>query len=189
MNRISIRGVTAALVAAGVVATGAAVAVPAIAAVSADEPATKRQAVPAWDAGRAAALDWQLTNAAPPAKPKPKVRPVAKRASRSTFRQSLSGSPREIAHAMLLNRGWSETQWGCLDSLWQRESGWSIYSSNASSGAYGIPQALPGSKMAEFGSDWQTNPVTQITWGLSYISQRYGTPCAAWDHSNAYGFY
>jgi hypothetical protein len=88
---------------------------------------------------------------------------------------------------MLAARGWS-SQWGCLDSLWQRESGWRVYASNPS-GAYGIPQALPGSKMASEGSDWRTNPATQIRWGLGYIGSRYGGPCAAWSHSQATGWY
>ena len=76
-------------------------------------------------------------------------------------------------------------QFGCLDSLWTKESGWSSTPSNASSGAYGIPQALPGSKMAAAGSDWQTNPATQIKWGLQLHQGRYGSPCAAWSHSQA----
>lgn len=80
-------------------------------------------------------------------------------------------------------------QFGCLDQLWDRESGWSVTASNPSSGAYGIPQALPGSKMASAGADWQTNGYTQIRWGLSYIRASYGTPCAAWAHSQAYGWY
>ncbi|WP_435859462.1 hypothetical protein [Streptomyces tanashiensis] len=76
----------------------------------------------------------------------------------------------------------SATQWNCLDQLWTRESGWRYWADNPSSSAYGIPQALPGSKMDAFGDDWRTNPLTQIKWGLSYIDGRYGTPCAAWNH-------
>lgn len=100
-----------------------------------------------------------------------------------------SGSPRTIAQNMLGNYGWGQDQWGCLDSLWMRESGWNTYAENPSSGAYGIPQSLPGSKMATAGSDWRTNPATQISWGLSYISGRYGTPCGAWAHSESVGWY
>ena len=73
--------------------------------------------------------------------------------------------------------------------MWGRESGWQVSASNASSGAYGIPQALPGSKMASVGPDWQSNAATQIQWGLGYIDGRYGSPCAAWSHSQANGWY
>ncbi|WP_350346906.1 hypothetical protein ABIQ69_09630 [Agromyces sp. G08B096] len=85
--------------------------------------------------------------------------------------------------------GWGDDQFGCLVELWNHESGWNVYASNGSSGAYGIPQALPGSKMAVYGDDWQTNPATQIKWGLGYVSGRYGTPCGAWDAFNAQGWY
>jgi hypothetical protein len=85
--------------------------------------------------------------------------------------------------------GWTGDQWSCLDNLWKRESGWSHTSENTSSGAYGIPQALPGSKMAVYGADWQTNPATQIKWGLAYIKGRYSTPCGAWGHFTAKNWY
>jgi uncharacterized protein YabE (DUF348 family) len=90
------------------------------------------------------------------------------------------GTSRAIGLEMVLAKGWPETEFACLDELWTRESGWRVNAENASSGAYGIPQALPGSKMATAGADWQTNPATQITWGLGYIEGRYGTPCQAW---------
>ena len=93
-----------------------------------------------------------------------------------------------IARDMLAQRGWGDDQFGCLVELWNHESGWNVYASNPS-GAYGIPQALPGSKMATAGDDWQTNPATQISWGLGYISGRYGTPCGAWDTFSAQGWY
>ncbi|GAA4777299.1 aggregation-promoting factor C-terminal-like domain-containing protein [Microbacterium gilvum] len=85
--------------------------------------------------------------------------------------------------------GWGDDQFSCLVSLWNKESGWSYTAQNASSGAYGIPQSLPGSKMATAGDDWQTNAATQIAWGLSYISSVYGTPCGAWSHSQSTGWY
>ncbi|MFF2276045.1 hypothetical protein [Agromyces sp. NPDC058126] len=94
-----------------------------------------------------------------------------------------------IARDMLAARGWGDDQFGCLVSLWDRESGWNVYAENPSSGAYGIPQALPGSKMGSAGADWATNAATQIAWGLGYISDRYGSPCGAWDHSEANGWY
>jgi uncharacterized protein YabE (DUF348 family) len=99
------------------------------------------------------------------------------------------GSARAIAQTMVADRGWGSEQFACLDSLWQKESGWKVTADNPSSSAYGIPQALPGSKMSSAGADWQTNAATQITWGLGYISDRYGTPCAAWSHSQAKNFY
>ncbi|ABL80576.1 MULTISPECIES: lytic transglycosylase domain-containing protein [unclassified Nocardioides] len=99
------------------------------------------------------------------------------------------GDPRDIARALMPQFGFGADQFGCLDSLWTRESNWSPSAHNASSGAHGIPQALPGSKMASAGPDWATNPVTQITWGLGYIQDRYGSPCGAWGHSQAVGWY
>jgi hypothetical protein len=83
----------------------------------------------------------------------------------------------------------SAAQWSCLDALWTRESNWNPRAVNASSGAYGIPQALPGIKMATAGSDWRTNPMTQVRWGLGYIAAAYGSACAAWSHSQSYGWY
>ncbi|PZF15726.1 lytic transglycosylase domain-containing protein [Curtobacterium sp. MCPF17_011] len=98
------------------------------------------------------------------------------------------GSAQAIAADMVAARGWSSDDFGCLVSLWDRESGWRTTAANPN-GAYGIPQAYPGSKMASAGADWQTNPATQITWGLDYIAGRYGTPCGAWAHSEAVGSY
>ena len=98
------------------------------------------------------------------------------------------GSAQAIGHDMVIARGWGEDQYSCLVSLFNRESHWNVYASNAS-GAYGIPQALPGSKMASAGADWATNPATQIAWGLGYIAGRYGSPCAAWAHSQSTGWY
>lgn len=97
---------------------------------------------------------------------------------------------RSTAAAMASSEyGWGSDQFSCLDSLWQRESGWNYEAYNASSGATGIPQALPGSKMASAGDDWETNAATQIAWGLGYISSVYGTPCSAWGHSQSVGWY
>lgn len=99
------------------------------------------------------------------------------------------GDPRDIARALLPQFGFGADQFGCLDSLWTRESQWNPAAHNPSSGAHGIPQSLPGSKMASVGPDWATNPVTQITWGLGYIEDRYGSPCGAWAHSESHGWY
>lgn len=93
------------------------------------------------------------------------------------------GSNRALGKQMAADMyGWTGDQWSCLDNLWQRESGWRTTAGNKSSGAYGIPQALPGDKMAKYGADWRTNPATQIEWGLAYVKGRYGTPCGAWSH-------
>ncbi|WP_223167251.1 lytic transglycosylase domain-containing protein [Nonomuraea sp. SYSU D8015] len=99
------------------------------------------------------------------------------------------GSNKATAKAMLGQFGFGEDQWGCLERLWTKESGWNERAMNRYSGAYGIPQSLPGSKMASAGADWQTNAATQIKWGLGYIKGRYGTPCAAWGHSQRVGWY
>ncbi|HEX4812701.1 MAG TPA: lytic transglycosylase domain-containing protein, partial [Nonomuraea sp.] len=99
------------------------------------------------------------------------------------------GSNKATAKSMLAQFGFGEDQWGCLERLWHKESGWNERAMNRYSGAYGIPQSLPGSKMASAGSDWQTNAATQIKWGLGYIKGRYGTPCGAWGHSQSVGWY
>jgi hypothetical protein len=130
-------------------------------------------------------------------------RAAARRAARQSASQSAqqpssssaapsvapSGSAQQIAQAMLGSFGWSSSQFGCLQSLWNAESGWNPYASNPTSGAYGIPQALPGAKMASAGPDWQTNPATQIRWGLGYIKGLYGSPCGAWSHEESAGWY
>lgn len=105
---------------------------------------------------------------------------------RPTSRAALN---RNIAAVLVHQRGWSGAQYRCLARLWHRESRWNHRAANHRSGAYGIPQALPGSKMASAGADWRTNPATQIRWGLGYISGRYGTPCQAWAHSRGHGWY
>jgi uncharacterized protein YabE (DUF348 family) len=101
------------------------------------------------------------------------------------------GSAQAIAQKMVAARGWSDSDFSCLVTMWDHEGGWRVNATNAYSGAYGIPQALPGSKMASIGPDWRTNPATQITWGLNYIQGRYGTPCGAWGfwQSHSPGWY
>lgn len=99
------------------------------------------------------------------------------------------GSAQAIAHDQVIARGWSENDFSCLVELWAHESGWRVNAGNVITGAYGIPQALPGSKMASAGDDWMTNPATQIAWGLGYIAGRYSSPCGAWDAWSAKGWY
>lgn len=99
------------------------------------------------------------------------------------------GTAQALGKEMAAARGWGDDQFACLLQLWNEESGWRVNAQNVYSGAYGIPQALPGSKMATVGADWQTNPATQITWGLNYIAGRYGTPCGAYNHKSSAGWY
>lgn len=89
--------------------------------------------------------------------------------------------PKAVARALMADHGWTgDEQYACLVNLWTGESNWRWSAQNASSGAYGIPQSLPASKMAQFGADYRTNPVTQMKWGLWYIEASYGSPCSAW---------
>ena len=95
-----------------------------------------------------------------------------------------------LGKKMAAAAGWAGAQWSCLDALWTRESGWQARVWNyGGSGAYGIPQSLPASKMAAAGADYMADPATQIRWGLSYIAGRYGTPCGAWAHETSAGWY
>jgi hypothetical protein len=94
------------------------------------------------------------------------------------------------AAGLFRQHGWGPDQWGCLDQLWQHESGWNALARNPSSGAYGIPQSLPANKMAVEGSDWQTSAFTQVRWGENdYIAPRYVSPCAAWSFWQSHGWY
>jgi hypothetical protein len=117
-------------------------------------------------------------------KPLPRLKPAPKALIRTYEQPSVSrGTLKGYAESLV-----GSQQFSCLDPLWEHESGWSVYSAN-SSGAYGIPQALPGSKMASAGSDWRTNGRTQIRWGIGYIHDRYGTPCAAYAHWQSNNWY
>jgi hypothetical protein len=112
-----------------------------------------------------------------------------KEAAEAQARVNTSAGAKEFAATLAAQKyGWGSDQFSCLESLWTKESGWDYQAYNPS-GATGIPQSLPGSKMASFGDDWQTNAATQIAWGLDYISRGYGTPCSAWGHSQATNWY
>jgi hypothetical protein len=103
-------------------------------------------------------------------------------AARDSALANARQNPRAAARVLMAERGWtSDAQYNCLVNLWNGESAWRHTAENPSSGAYGIPQSLPANKMAKFGSDYRTNPVTQIRWGLWYIQQSYGNPCNAWS--------
>lgn len=130
-------------------------------------------------------------------KPTPTPTPAAKESTASTggggwsppFVAPDPGTAQAIAYGMVQERGWGDGEFACLVALWNKESGWRVNAFNKGSGAYGIPQALPGSKMASAGADWETNPATQIAWGLGYIGGRYSSPCGAWGHSQSKGWY
>jgi hypothetical protein len=110
----------------------------------------------------------------PTPKPKPKPRPyVDSVANAKAYARNRVGA----------------TQWACLDDIFYYESKWNPRAENPHSGAYGIPQALPGEKMAAFGSNWRTSPLTQVKWGIWYVNDRYGSACAAWEHIEATGWY
>ena len=114
----------------------------------------------------------------------------AEREEQASRSRTYGGDPRGIAAGIASSQyGWGADQFSCLDSLWTRESGWDPHAENPTSGAYGIPQALPGSKMGAYGSDWADNPTTQIQWGLAYIRDSYGTPCGAWSEFQSQGWY
>ena len=101
-----------------------------------------------------------------------------------------AGGAQAFSQVLFVHYGWSvASQYNCLSSLWSSESGWSWNATNPSSGAYGIPQALPGSKMASSGTDWHDSGLTQVHWGEDYIAGRYGNPCGAWSHFQTYGWY
>lgn len=119
---------------------------------------------------------------------------IAKKAAEEAAAQAAAAAntpdgAKATARQLGAERGWGGDQFSCLDALWNRESNWNYQAANSSSGAFGIPQALPGSKMASAGADWQTNAATQVRWGLDYIARAYGTPCNAWSHSQATGWY
>lgn len=97
--------------------------------------------------------------------------------------------PKALTRALMPRYGLSSAEFDCLDRIWTQESNWNVHADNPHSSAYGIPQALPGSKMASAGADWRNNPETQIRWGLGYIKNRYGTACSAWSFKRSHGYY
>ena len=100
-----------------------------------------------------------------------------------------SADPKTLARALMPEFGLSSSEFDCLDNIWSQESGWDTHADNPTSSAYGIPQALPGSKMASAGPDWEDNAETQIRWGLGYIRDRYGSACEAWSYKQGAGWY
>lgn len=117
--------------------------------------------------------------------PRPSSSPVSRSHVRTFLeRKPIIESPKSYAKSQVGSK-----QFSCLNNLWIKESHWDETATNSSSGAYGIPQALPGSKMANAGKDWKTNPITQVKWGLDYIDDRYDSACNAWQHWLDNGWY
>ncbi len=112
-----------------------------------------------------------------------------KAAAKAQASRNDPAAAKAYAEGALASFGWGAGELGCLETLWHKESEWSLGATNPSSGAYGIPQALPGDKMAAAGADWQTNFQTQVDWGLGYIESRYGSPCSALDFHLANNWY
>jgi hypothetical protein len=185
-QRADAGGVTHALASS---ATDAATARAAQAAADAAKAAADQAARAAADAAAQAAADAAAQAAADVAARQAEADRVARDAQRQAVADAAKGDPRATARAMLAGFGWSDSQFSCLNSLWTKESGWNPSATNPSSGAYGIPQSLPASKMATAGADYRTNPATQIRWGLTYIKSSYGSPCSAWAHSQAVNWY
>jgi hypothetical protein len=120
-----------------------------------------------------------------------KVAALSNAAGRAVTRtQDLTvADPKTLAKALMPQFGMSSGEFGCLDNIWSQESGWNVHADNPSSSAYGIPQALPGSKMSSAGPNWQNSAETQIRWGLGYIKARYGSACSAWGFKQGHGWY
>ncbi|MFI7546285.1 lytic transglycosylase domain-containing protein [Actinoplanes sp. NPDC049599] len=156
-----------------------------------DEAAAKAGAVAQVAAGNARMLDRKVVEK----KADEKRRAEAKKAGTVPYDGPIPSScnefsgNRKIGCALMIAAGFPISQFGCLNKLWTKESGWNHRARNPSSGAYGIPQSYPGSKMSSVAADWQTNPATQIKWGLGYIKGRYQTPCGAWSRSESTGSY
>ncbi len=183
-NRIQHRRtVTASLIAAGALAAAA------VAATGTSGPGTPwaSSAVPVTAQLASVQLAARAQSASSPA---PSSSASASATASPSPTASLSpGTPRQIAQSMLATYKWPASQFTCLDPLWRHESSWQVTALNAGTGAYGIPQAMPGSKMASAGADWKTSAKTQIKWGLQYIKGTYGSPCGAWKHWQSAGWY
>ncbi|MCT9081155.1 transglycosylase SLT domain-containing protein [Streptomyces fulvoviolaceus] len=158
-------------------------------AIAADASAKKDAEASARKAAAQTAIDKKeaAEKAAKEAKERAEAEEAASRSSSSSFPVQSSYTVAQIqsmAQSMV-----PSGQWQCFSNIVDHESSWNYQAVNASSGAYGLFQALPGSKMSSVGSDWQTNPATQIKWGLNYMDSRYGSPCEAWSFWQANNWY
>jgi hypothetical protein len=123
-------------------------------------------------------------------KPVPSLtKPASAKAANRKHAKARLLTPEQIARGMLRSFHWRGWEFKYLNLLWSRESGWNVFAENPYSGAYGIPQAVPGNKMASAGPNWESDARTQIRWGLRYIKAMYGSPLAAWQHELATGWY
>lgn len=155
---------------------------------SAEEAARKQAAEDAAAKKAKAEKEAAAEKAAKKAEERDEVKSAASRSDeRANFAQKSSYSTAEVQSMAKQIVGGGQYQ--CFSSIVSRESGWNYRATNPSSGAYGLVQALPGSKMASAGADWRTNPATQIKWGLNYMNDRYGSPCGAWDFWQANHYY
>ena len=150
--------------------------------------ANRAAAAKAADAARAAEKRASRSESRPSSSPSSSPQPGEAPPPAPVDCQQYSGN-KQTGCALLPWAGFDTGQMSCLEPMWDKESGWNERSENTSSGAYGIPQALPASKMAAYGDDYRTNPVPQIKWGLMYIKGRYSTPCGAWSFWQANGWY
>jgi len=164
---------------AAAAATQAQQAAAAAAATQAQQAADATQVQQAADAARTQAQQAAAAAAATQAEREAAQAQASRDAQRQAVVDQAQQDPRSVARMMLDDFGWSDSQWSCLERLWVGESGWDYRATNRSSGSYGIPQALPASKMGTVAADYLTNPVTQVTWGMQYIQSSYGTPCGA----------
>jgi hypothetical protein len=156
---------------------------------AAEEAARKHAAKAAADKKKAAEAAAAKAKAAKEAKEKAEQSVSTKSAaSNASFPVQASYTTAQV-QAMAQSIIGNSSQYACFSNIVTRESGWNYTATNASSGAYGLVQALPGSKMASAGADWRTNPATQIKWGLNYMNSRYGSPCGAWSFWQANSWY
>ncbi len=146
----------------------------------AEEEAAKKAAEE--EAARKAAEEEAARKAAEEEAARKAAEEEAARRARSSASQSVAALQDYAHNLVIYGYGWSEDDFTALVNLWNRESGWKVTAGNPYSGAYGIPQSLPGNKMATEGADWATNGETQIRWGLKYILNTYGSPSGAWAH-------
>ena len=152
-------------------------------------PTSSRSAVPAAVRPRATATQLSRSQTRPSSPPTPAPARATASTAVTAGRPLSPAQAQAMARSMLAAYGWGQAQWPCLDKLWTQESSWMTTAENPSSGAYGIPQSLPASKMATIGADYRTDTRTQLTWGMQYVRDAYGSPCSAWSFHLAHNWY
>jgi hypothetical protein len=188
-SNLAVRAAAVTVLAAATATTGAWTSGAAAGNAATARPAASLAASSSAHAGQAITLD-SFTAALTAAKPQGRAAPDSSTGSHhGSHRRPHRLTPKQIAWRMLRHFHWRHRQFKYLNRLWSRESSWNVHASNPYSGAYGIPQAVPGSKMSSAGPDWPNSARTQIRWGMRYIASRYGSPSAAWAHECATGWY